>query len=214
MTQFKFSAKEIERGDLKGFVDRFKQSVGDVRAIDAKQVPAEEMLMTIFRSAIQEQDQFLWGLLKIYNSMTLEQMISITSAETANYTALSGNLRRRIRESKNLAAVVVKTKFTVRLSTKKMSSASLAKDLVTRWLAAMIRRQRLRGLLNERRRINQSAITTVRITARAGRSTEIAMSGVIRVEIFLIVTIIVRVTMIVLRERKRSNLILGAVTAG
>ena len=64
LTQFKFSTKEIERGDFKGFVDRFKQSVGDVRAIDAKQVPAEEMLMTIFRSAVQEQDQFLWGLLK------------------------------------------------------------------------------------------------------------------------------------------------------
>ncbi len=54
----------------------------------------------------------------------------------------------------------------------------------------------------------------MRITARAGRSTEIAISGVIRVEILLIVTIIVRVAMIVLRERKRSNLILGAVTAG
>ncbi len=38
-TQFKFSAKEIERGDFKGFADRFKQSIGDVRAIDAKQVP-------------------------------------------------------------------------------------------------------------------------------------------------------------------------------
>ncbi len=64
LTQFKCSAKEIERGDFKGFVDRFKQSVGDVRA---KQVPAEEMLMTIFRSAVQEQDQFLRGLLKIDN---------------------------------------------------------------------------------------------------------------------------------------------------
>ena len=93
-----------------------------------------------------------------------------------------------------------------------MSSASLAKDLVTRWLAAMIRRQKLRGFLNERRRINQ--ITTARITARAGRSTEIAMRGVIRVEILLIVTIIVRGAMIVRRKRKRSSLILGAATAG
>ena len=78
----------------------------------------------------------------------------------------------------------------------------------------MIRRQRLRGLLNESRRINQSVITTARITARAGRSTEIAMSGVTRVEILLIVTIIVRGAMIVRRKRKRSSLILGAATAG
>ncbi len=95
-----------------------------------------------------------------------------------------------------------------------MSSASLVKDLVTKWLAAMIRRQKLRGFLNERRKINQSAITTVRITARAVRSTEIAMSGVIRVEIVLIVTIIVSGAMIVRRKRKRSSLILGAATAG
>ncbi len=51
---------------------------------------------------------------------------------------------------------------------------------------------KLRGLLIERRRINQSVITTARITARAGRSTEIAMGGVIRVEVLVIVTIIVR----------------------
>jgi hypothetical protein len=55
----------------------------------------------------------------------------------------------------------------------------------------------------------------VRITARAGRSTEIAMSGVTRVEVLLvIVTIIVRVATIVRRKRERSSLILGAATAG
>ena len=92
---------------------------------------------------------------------------------------------------------------------------ALAKDLITRWLAAMIRRQSLRGLLNDRRRINQSAITTVRITARAGRSTEIAMSGVTRVEVLLvIVTIIVHAATIVRRKRERNSPIPEAATAG
>ena len=59
LTQFKFSAKEIERGDFKGFVDRFKQSIGDVRAIDAKQVPAEEMLMTIFKTQFKNKISFI-----------------------------------------------------------------------------------------------------------------------------------------------------------
>ena len=73
----------------------------------------------------------------------------------------------------------------------------------------------MHGLLNERRNISQSAITTARITARAGRSTEIAMSGVTRVKVLLvIVTIIVRAATIVQRKRQRSSPIPGAATAG
>jgi hypothetical protein len=79
----------------------------------------------------------------------------------------------------------------------------------------MTRRQKPRGLLKERRSISQSAITTARIIARAGRRTEIAMSGVIRVEVLLvIVTTIGRAAMIVQRRRQRSSLTLGAEKAG
>ena len=79
----------------------------------------------------------------------------------------------------------------------------------------MIRRQKLRRLLNERQIISQSTITTARITARAGRSTEIAMSGVTRVEVLLVIgTIIVRAATIVRRKRQRNSLTLVAAKAG
>ena len=107
LTVFKFTAKESEAHDYKGFVDRFKQAIGDVRAIDPAQVPAEEMLKTFFLSALQEQDKWLWGLIKLDKKMTLEDMLSLTAEWTnkesnstpksnavANYSALPGNLKK------------------------------------------------------------------------------------------------------------------------
>ena len=175
LTQFKFSPKEIEKQDFKGVVDRFKQAIGNVRAIDPRQVPTDEMLMTTLKGAIEDQNQFLWGLLTIDKQMTLERMLSLTSewtikalpqsASVANYLSLPGDLKKR-RVNRIQATAAAKGNLLVPLSATR-KSASPAIGQATSLLIAGIKRRRTPGLLKGRRKSASGPKNRMMIVAAA-----------------------------------------------
>ena len=97
---FEFKSNE----DNKVFIDHFRKLVDDVRSIDEKQVPTDLNLMGVLKTAMLK-DKVLWGNLQFNQStMTLSHMIDTiskwnpeetkTSSAVANYSALSGNLKK------------------------------------------------------------------------------------------------------------------------
>ena len=95
--------KQDQGEDFKIFVDRFKKLIGDVRSIDPKQVPSELNLMGVLKEALSG-NEILWGHLTLAKDITLPVMMdtvakwksskSQKSAAVANYTDLSGNLKK------------------------------------------------------------------------------------------------------------------------
>ena len=80
------------------------------------------MLMTTLKGAIEDQNQLLWGLLKIDKDITLDRMMSLTaewtiktppqSASVANYVSLPGDLKKAQARKQNSGRGSGKGKFT------------------------------------------------------------------------------------------------------
>ncbi len=86
----------------KQFTDRYKKLIGDVRAIDPKQVPTDVNLMGILTESVIGE-QVLWGYLSFAKNITLEEMMDVVAKwrakfqnfdAVANYTALPGNSKK------------------------------------------------------------------------------------------------------------------------
>ena len=67
--------KRENNEDFKLFIDRFKKLIGDVRAIDAEQVPTDINLMGILKESVSSE-LVLWGLLTFTKDITLEDMMN------------------------------------------------------------------------------------------------------------------------------------------
>ena len=97
--------------DFKLFIDRFKKLIGDVRAIDAEQVPTDINLMGILKESVSSE-LVLWGLLTFTKDITLEDMMNTVAkwktkptvhssdSAVANYSG-PGNLKKAYGKKQN-----------------------------------------------------------------------------------------------------------------
>ena len=107
--------------DFKIFIDNFRKLIGDVRSIDPMQVPTDVNLMGVLKKAVSSE-LVLWAHLNFADNITLDKMLDVISkwksktsksesTAVANYTDLSGNLKKAYGKKKSLAAAVERTKL-------------------------------------------------------------------------------------------------------